>query len=142
MIFDGEDKRPEQHPNSCEGEGGPVNLKTSTRVVNGIVIVDIIGQLRLGEGTNVVRDLVRDLMGKSYKNILLNLADVRHIDSAGVGELIHLSPQSGRSVQADEPQQECPQSPANYQALHRVRRGGRRGQGDPVLPVGDRKSTR
>ena len=65
-----------------------MNLKTSTRVVNGIVIVDIIGQLRLGEGTNVVRDLVRDLMGKNYKNILLNLADVRHIDSAGVGELM------------------------------------------------------
>jgi anti-sigma B factor antagonist len=69
-------------------EGGPVNLKTSTRVVNDVVIVDIIGQLRLGEGTNVVRDLVRELMGKNYKNILLNLADVRHIDSAGVGELM------------------------------------------------------
>jgi anti-sigma B factor antagonist len=65
-----------------------VNLKTSTRVVNDVVIVDIIGQLRLGEGTNVVRDLVRELMGKNYKNILLNLADVRHIDSAGVGELM------------------------------------------------------
>jgi len=65
-----------------------VNLKTSTRVVDGIVIVDIIGQLRLGEGTNVLRDLVRELMGKDYKNILLNLADVRHIDSAGVGELM------------------------------------------------------
>ena len=74
--------------NSRDDEGGPVNLKTSTRVVNGIVIVDIIGQLRLGEGTNVVRDLVRDLMGKNYKNILLNLADVRYIDSAGVGELM------------------------------------------------------
>src|ERR1039458_173738 len=72
--------------NSCEGEGAPVNL--STRVVGGIVIVDIIGQLRLGEGTNVVRDLVRDLMGKNYKNILLNLADVRYIDSAGIGELV------------------------------------------------------
>jgi anti-sigma B factor antagonist len=69
-------------------EGGPVNLKTSTRVVKDVVIVDIIGQLRLGEGTNVVRDLVRELMGKNYKNILLNLADVRHIDSAGVGELM------------------------------------------------------
>jgi anti-sigma B factor antagonist len=65
-----------------------VSIKTSTRVVNDIVIVDIIGQLRLGEGTNVVRDLVRELMGKNYKNILLNLADVRHIDSAGVGELM------------------------------------------------------
>ncbi len=65
-----------------------MSIKTSTRVVNDIVIVDIIGQLRLGEGTNVVRDLVRELMGKNYKNILLNLADVRHIDSAGVGELM------------------------------------------------------
>ena len=65
-----------------------MNVKTSTRIVNGIVIVDIIGQLRLGEGTNVVRDLVRELLGKNYKNILLNLADVRHIDSAGVGELV------------------------------------------------------
>ena len=65
-----------------------MNLKTSTRVVKDVVIVDIIGQLRLGEGTNVVRDLVRELMGKNYKNILLNLADVRHIDSAGVGELM------------------------------------------------------
>jgi anti-sigma B factor antagonist len=63
-----------------------VNL--STRVVGGIVIVDIIGQLRLGQGTNVVRDLVHDLMGKNYKNILLNLADVRYIDSAGIGELV------------------------------------------------------
>lgn len=76
----------EQHP--ILAKGGPVNLKTSTRVVNDVVIVDIIGQLRLGEGTNVVRDLVRELMGKNYKNILLNLADVRHIDSAGVGELM------------------------------------------------------
>ena len=65
-----------------------MNLKASTRIVNGIVIIDIIGQLRLGEGTNVVRDLVRELMGKNYKSILLNLADVRYIDSAGVGELV------------------------------------------------------
>ena len=65
-----------------------MSIKTSTRLVDGVVIVDIIGQLRLGEGTNVVRDLVRELMGKNYKKIILNLADVRHIDSAGVGELV------------------------------------------------------
>ena len=63
-------------------------MNLSTRVVGGIVIVDIIGQLRLGQGNNVVRDLVHDLMGKNYKNILLNLADVRYIDSAGIGELV------------------------------------------------------
>ena len=28
------------------------------------------------------------MLGQGYKNILLNLRDVRHIDSAGVGELM------------------------------------------------------
>jgi len=65
-----------------------VNLKTSTRLVNNIVVVDIVGELRLGEGTGILRDVVRDLAEKGYKNILLNLASVRHIDSAGVGELM------------------------------------------------------
>ena len=65
-----------------------MNLKTSTRLVNNIVIVDIVGELRLGEGTGILRDVVRDLAGKGYHQILLNLAAVRHIDSAGVGELM------------------------------------------------------
>ena len=65
-----------------------MNLKTSSRLVDGVVIVDIVGELRLGEGTGALRDVVRDLAGKDYKQILLNLAAVRHIDSAGVGELM------------------------------------------------------
>ena len=65
-----------------------MNLKTSTRLVNNVVIVDIVGELRLGEGTGILRDVVRDLAGKGYVNILVNLAAVRHIDSAGVGELM------------------------------------------------------
>ena len=65
-----------------------MNLKTSTRLVDGVVIVDIVGELRLGEGTGILRDVVRELAGKNYRNILLNLASVRHIDSAGVGELM------------------------------------------------------
>ncbi len=51
-----------------------MNLKTSSRMVNGIVIVDIVGELRLGDGTGILRDVVRDLTDKGYKNILLNLA--------------------------------------------------------------------
>ena len=65
-----------------------MNLKTSTRLVDGVVIVDIVGELRLGDGTGILRDVVRELAGKNYINILLNLASVRHIDSAGVGELM------------------------------------------------------
>ena len=65
-----------------------MNLKTSTRLVDGVVIVDIVGELRLGDGTGILRDVVRELAGKGYIKILLNLAAVRHIDSAGVGELM------------------------------------------------------
>jgi anti-sigma B factor antagonist len=65
-----------------------VSIKISTRLVHNVLIVDTIGELRLGEGTDVVRDLIRDQLQQGYKNILLNLRDVRHIDSAGVGELM------------------------------------------------------
>ena len=65
-----------------------MTIRTSTRQVENVLIVDIIGELRLGEGTDVLRNLVRDLVNSGYKGILLNLRDVRHIDSAGVGELM------------------------------------------------------
>ncbi|HKD59055.1 MAG TPA: STAS domain-containing protein [Terracidiphilus sp.] len=65
-----------------------MGIKASTRLIDDVVIVDTIGELRLGEGTNVVRTVVSGLIGEGYKNILLNLRDVRHIDSAGVGELM------------------------------------------------------
>src|SRR5579864_6960681 len=63
-------------------------MKTSTRMVNNVIIVDAMGELRLGEGTNVLRSVVGDMLEQGYRNILLNLRDVRHIDSAGVGELM------------------------------------------------------
>ncbi len=65
-----------------------MGIKTSTRTISNVVIVDTIGELRLGEGTDVVRSVVRQLLDQGYHNILLNLRDVRHIDSAGVGELM------------------------------------------------------
>jgi len=63
-------------------------IQASTRVVGGIAIVDISGQLRLGEGTSKLRDVVQQLVRDGYRNILLNLAGVVHIDSSGVGELM------------------------------------------------------
>jgi len=65
-----------------------VGINTSTRLIGDVVIIDTIGELRLGEGTNVLRNVVNETAEQGYKNILLNLRDVRHIDSAGVGELM------------------------------------------------------
>jgi anti-sigma B factor antagonist len=65
-----------------------VNLKVSTRQVDGVSIVDCSGRITLGEGSIVLRDTVKDLLGKGQKKILLNLGDVNYIDSSGIGELV------------------------------------------------------
>jgi anti-sigma B factor antagonist len=46
------------------------------------------GRITLGEGSVVLRDTIRDLIGKGQKKILLNLGDVTYIDSSGIGELV------------------------------------------------------
>jgi len=65
-----------------------VSMKVSTRLVDGIVILDLSGRITLGEGSVQLRDAIRDLVAQGQKNILLNLGDVNYIDSSGIGELV------------------------------------------------------
>jgi anti-sigma B factor antagonist len=65
-----------------------VTMKASTRQVDGITIVDLSGRITLGEGSVVLRDNIRDVIGQGHKKILLNLGDVTYIDSSGIGELV------------------------------------------------------
>jgi anti-sigma B factor antagonist len=63
-------------------------MKASSRQVNGVTVVDMMGRITLGEGSVVLRDTIRDLLGKGDKKILLNLGNVTYIDSSGIGELV------------------------------------------------------
>jgi anti-sigma B factor antagonist len=63
-------------------------MKTSNRQMDGVTIVDMSGRITLGEGSVILRDTIRDLVGKGQKKILLNLGDVTYIDSSGIGELV------------------------------------------------------
>ena len=65
-----------------------MTLKSTTRQVDGVTILDMSGRVTLGEGSVVLRDTVRDILGKGNKKILLNLGDVTYIDSSGIGELV------------------------------------------------------
>ena len=65
-----------------------MTMKSSTRQVDGVTVVDLSGRITLGEGSVILRDTVRDLIGKGDKKILLNLGDVTYIDSSGIGELV------------------------------------------------------
>ncbi len=65
-----------------------MSMKANTRQVDGVMIVDLSGRITLGEGSVILRDTVRDLVGKGNKKILLNLGEVNYIDSSGIGELV------------------------------------------------------
>ena len=65
-----------------------MSIKASTRQVDQVTVVDLSGRITLGEGSTILRDTVRDLLGRGQKKILLNLGDVTYIDSSGIGELV------------------------------------------------------
>src|SRR5213082_934793 len=65
-----------------------MSLKSSQRQVDGVTILDLSGRITLGEGSVVLRDTIREVLGKGEKKILLNLGDVTYIDSSGIGELV------------------------------------------------------
>ena len=64
-----------------------MSLKMSTREVKDIVIIDLSGRLTMGESVAAIRDEIHDEIGHGVRKVLLNLADVSYIDSAGLGEL-------------------------------------------------------
>jgi anti-sigma B factor antagonist len=65
-----------------------VSMKIDSRVVGDVHFLDCNGRITLGEGTMAVRITVSDILKSGGKKIVLNLAGVNYIDSAGVGELV------------------------------------------------------
>jgi len=53
-----------------------------------VVIVDLVGKLSAGLGDQILRETIDELLGESWKKILLNLSQVSFMDSAGLGELV------------------------------------------------------
>ncbi len=55
---------------------------------NGVTVLEIRGRIILGAGNVVLRDAVQDLVARGNVLVLLDLREVEHIDSAGLGELV------------------------------------------------------
>jgi anti-sigma B factor antagonist len=65
-----------------------VALQGTCREVEDVAIVDFSGKITLGEGSAIVRKLVRDLVSAGKRKILFDLSDVDYIDSSGIGEMV------------------------------------------------------
>ena len=63
-------------------------LDVKERQAGDVTILDLSGDVRIGEGAISLRDSIRNLADQGKKNVLLNLAGVKYMDSTGVGELI------------------------------------------------------
>lgn len=59
-----------------------------TRKIGDVVLVDMSGRLSMGEATLLLRNTIRQFIEGGNVKFILNLGQVAHIDSAGLGELI------------------------------------------------------
>ncbi|MBI3662344.1 MAG: STAS domain-containing protein [Acidobacteria bacterium] len=65
-----------------------MSFKATAREINGITVVDVSGRITLGEGSAMLRQMVRDMLNQGQSKIILNLGEVTYIDSSGIGELV------------------------------------------------------
>lgn len=63
-------------------------MKIAEREVGGVTILDLHGKILIGEGDDALRDAVNRLVDSGKTKLLLNLAEVPYVDSAGLGEIV------------------------------------------------------
>src|SRR5208282_4050308 len=65
-----------------------VALQGTCRDVSDVAVIDLSGKITLGEGSSMLRRMIRELIDQGRRKILLNLEEVDYIDSAGIGEMV------------------------------------------------------
>jgi anti-sigma B factor antagonist len=70
-------------------------LEYKTRQAGDVTILDLAGRISVGEALafgpgsgTVLGDVIRELANKGHRKILLNLRDVKYIDSSGMGDVV------------------------------------------------------
>jgi anti-sigma B factor antagonist len=63
-------------------------MKIVERQVGDVTILDLHGKILIGEGDDALRDAVNKLVDSGKTKLLLNLAEVPYVDSAGLGEIV------------------------------------------------------
>jgi anti-sigma B factor antagonist len=66
-----------------------MQLRMSTRTIDGVLVVDCSGRIVFGEESASLRDAIKKLLSESPK-VVLNLREITYIDSGGLGTLVSL----------------------------------------------------
>ena len=65
-----------------------IAMKIEERTVGDVTILDLKGKMLIGEGDELLREKINGLVEDGKSKIVLNLADVPYVDSAGLGEIV------------------------------------------------------
>ena len=67
---------------------GSVIMRIEERVVGNVAVVKVHGDIVLNGSGPDLADKVRSLLEQDRRRIVLDLGDVRYVDSGGIGELV------------------------------------------------------
>ena len=65
-----------------------MSFSLKTRRTRGVVLLDMSGHLSAGESVVSLRKTVRQFAEEGRQKFVLNLEDISHFDSCGLGELV------------------------------------------------------
>jgi len=63
-------------------------MAISTRIIRGVAILDLKGEMTFWQGSGELHNKVRELVDTGIRNILFNTQGVSHVDSSGIGEFV------------------------------------------------------
>ena len=63
-------------------------MQMTERQSGSVTVLDLSGKITLGEDSTLLKDKLQSLLHQGKKNVLLNLAKVSYVDSAGLGALV------------------------------------------------------
>ena len=63
-------------------------MEIQERTLQDVVVLDLRGKLTIGEGDELLKERISNLIQQGHRNLLLNLEGVPYVDSAGLGEIV------------------------------------------------------
>ena len=63
-------------------------MKATSRTVDGVEIISLQGKITIGAGDSQLREVITNAVNNGKNKILLDMRQVKTIDSSGIGELV------------------------------------------------------
>jgi anti-sigma B factor antagonist len=82
------------YSNSCDpsfsqsGGGTRMSVKMTNSEVDGVSVLELDGRIVLGEESNSLREKLKSMVAAGKRKIVLNMSNIKYIDSAGLGALV------------------------------------------------------